>query len=106
MILKILRVENFMSEILYLIEGILIITNAILVAIIMYHFVQSYKQVKSKFTLGLLLFSSILLVQVIFSLPVTILSGIACPPEAVTFHIISNSFELMALLIFLYIVRE
>jgi hypothetical protein len=95
-----------MSEILYIIEGILIVINAILVAIIMYHFVQSYKQVKSRFTLGLLLFSSILLVQVIFSLPVTILSGIACPPEAVTFHIISNSFELVALLIFLYIIRE
>lgn len=95
-----------MSEILYIIEGILIIINAILVAIIMYHFVQSYKQVKSRFTLGLLLFSSILLVQVIFSLPVTILSGIACPPETVTFHIISNSFELVALLIFLYIIRE
>ncbi|WP_455280176.1 hypothetical protein [[Eubacterium] cellulosolvens] len=95
-----------MSEILYIIEGILIIINAILVAIIMYHFVQSYKQVKSRFTLGLLLFSSILLVQVIFSLPVTILSGIACPPEAVMFNIISNSFELVALLIFLYIIRE
>ena len=95
-----------MSEILYTIEGILIIINAILVAIIMYHFVQSYKQVKSRFTLGLLLFSSILLVQVIFSLPVTFLSGLACPPEAVMFHIISNSFELVALLIFLYIIRE
>jgi hypothetical protein len=95
-----------MSEILYIIEGILIIINAILVAIIMYHFVQSYKQVKSRFTLGLLLFSSILLVQVIFSLPVTLLSGIACPPETVMFHIISNSFELVALLIFLYIIRE
>jgi hypothetical protein len=81
-----------MSEILYIIE--------------MYHFVQSYKEVKSRFTLGLLLFSSILLVQVIFSLPVTILSGIVCPPEAVTFHIISNSIELVALLIFLYIIRE
>jgi hypothetical protein len=95
-----------MSEVLYLIEGILIIINAILVAIIMYHFVQSYKQVKSRFTLGLLLFSSILLVQVIFSLPVTLLSGIACPPEVVTFHIISNCFELVALLVFLYIIRE
>ena len=95
-----------MSDILYIIESVLIIINAILVAMIMYHFVQSYKQVKSRFTLGLLLFSSILLVQVIFSLPVTLLSGIACPPEAVTFNIISNSFELVALLIFLYIIKD
>jgi hypothetical protein len=95
-----------MSDILYMIESVLIIINAILVAMIMYHFVQSYKQVKSRFTLGLLLFSSILLVQVIFSLPVTLLSGIACPPEAVTFNIISNSFELVALLIFLYIIKD
>ena len=95
-----------MSDVLYIIESVLIIINAILVAMIMYHFVQSYKQVKSRFTLGLLLFSSILLVQVIFSLPVTLLSGIACPPEAVTFNIISNSFELVALLIFLYIIKD
>jgi hypothetical protein len=87
-------------------EGVLTIANAILVAIIMYHFIQNYKEVKSKFTLGLLLFSSILLVQVIFSLPVTLISGISYPSEAVVFRVISNSFEFVALLIFLSIIKE
>ncbi len=95
-----------MSEALLVVEGVLTLTNTILVAAVMYHFIQSYKAVKSRFTLGLLLFSSILLVQAVFSLPVTALSGIASPPEAVVFHIISNGFELVALLIFLSIIRK
>lgn len=95
-----------MSEVLLTVEGALTVANTILVALIMYHFVQSYKIVKSRFTLGLLLFSSILLVQVVFSLPVIVLSGIAYPSEAITFDIIAGSFELVALLIFLNIVRK
>ncbi len=95
-----------MSEMLLAVVGAITLVNAILVAIIMYHFVQSYKEVRSKFTLGLLLFSSILLVQVIFSLPVIALSGIAYPPEAITYNIVSSSFELIALLIFLNIVTK
>lgn len=95
-----------MVNVLLVAEGVLTIANAILVAIIMYHFIQNYKEVKSKFTLGLLLFSSILLVQVIFSLPVTFISGISYPSEAVVFHVISNSFEFVALLIFLSIIKE
>jgi len=95
-----------MSEILLAAEGVLTAANTILVAFIMYHFIQSYKAVKSTFTLGLLLFSSILLVQVIFSLPVIVLSGVPYPPEAMIFDIISSSFELVALLIFLSIIRK
>lgn len=95
-----------MSEILLTVEGALTLANAILVAIIMYFFIQSYKAVKSRFTLGLLLFSSILLVQVIFSLPATALSGIAYPAEVVVYHVISDGFELVALLVFLNIIRR
>jgi len=95
-----------MSEILLTVEGILTLTNALLVAIIMYLFIQSYKAVKSQFTLGLLLFSSILLVQVIFSLPATALSGITYPAEVVIYHLISDGFELAALLVFLNIIRK
>ncbi|MEM2941848.1 MAG: hypothetical protein QXT81_00250 [Candidatus Bathyarchaeia archaeon] len=90
-----------MSETLLNIMGALTVVNTVLVALIMYNFVQSYKAVKSRFTLGLLLFSSILLVQVVFSLPVIVLSGIAYPPEALIFDIIAGSFEFVALLIFL-----
>jgi len=95
-----------MTSSVLIFDGILTIANAILVAIIMYHFIQNYKAVKSKFTLGLLLFASILLVQVVFSLPVIFISVIAYPPEAMIFHVISNSFEFVALLIFLNIIKE
>jgi hypothetical protein len=86
--------------------GTLTVANTALVALIMYNFVQSYKTVKSRFTLGLLLFSSILLVQVVFSLPVIVLSGVAYPPEAMIFDIIAGSFELVALLIFLTMIMK
>jgi len=95
-----------MSEILLTVVGAITFANAVLVAIIMYHFVQSYKEVKSRFTLGLLLFSSILLVQVIFSMPVIALSGIAYPHEAAVFNAVSSGFELVALLIFLNIITK
>lgn len=95
-----------MIDLLLTVEGVLTFLNAILVAVVMYHFVQSYKEVKSRFTLGLLLFSSILLVQVIFSLPAAALSGITYAPEAVVFDVISSSFELVALLIFLNLVKK
>ncbi len=95
-----------MSEVLLTIMGTLTVANAALVALIMYNFVQSYKAIKSRFTLGLLLFSSILLVQVVFSLPVIVLSGVVYPPEAMFFDIIAGSFELVALLIFLSIIMK
>lgn len=81
--------------------------NIILLIALIYVFAQSYREIKSHFTLGLIFFASILLLDAIFSCPVfySLIAGYQqCPVER--FHATASVFEFVGLGILLYIVRE
>lgn len=71
------------------------ITQVIIVSIVIYRFIQNYRQIKSNFNLGLILFAVAMLFQTIFSWSLNIV-----------FHGASELFLLVALLIFLRLVEK
>lgn len=81
--------------------------NIILLIALIYIFAQSYKEIKSHFTLGLILFSALLLVDAVFSCPVfySLVAGFQqCTVEK--FHATASAFEFVGLSILLIIVKE
>lgn len=90
----------------YLHVGITI-ANIILLAVILYYFYQTYREVKSKFALGLVFFAAILLVNGFFIFPMfyeLFSPSHTCPYEP--YYTIAGGLEFVALLILLYLVRE
>jgi len=82
--------------------------NIVLVLIVLYYVVLAYREVKSNFTLGLIVFSLALLVNTLFRCPfiskfITYKGGICVYTPL---DIISASFEFVALLVLIYLVRE
>lgn len=82
------------------------IGNVVLLVILLYLFWQSYRAVRSKFALGLVIFALILLVDAILSCPLFYpILGFRgqCPVEL--FHATAAVFEFAALVVLLYLVR-
>ncbi len=66
-------------------------------------YVNDYKQIKARFTLGLIVFLSALLLQTIFSLPVLhSLFGFSAAGLG-PFSVIMNALEMFAIAVFLYL---
>ncbi len=81
--------------------------NVFLLVILLYLFWQSYRVVRSKFTLGLVIFALILLVDAILSCPLfySLLGSTGqCPVEV--FHTTAAVFEFAALGVLIYLVRK
>jgi hypothetical protein len=81
--------------------------NILLLVALMYVFIQNYRGVKSRFTLGLILFSGIMLLDAVLSCPVvySLFTGPQqCPVER--FHAAASIFEFAGLGVLLYIVSE
>jgi hypothetical protein len=81
--------------------------NIILILILIYYFYQSYIEVGSRFTLGLLIFSVVFLVNAIFRCPVFIsffTDADSCPYTL--YYTVAAGFEFVALLTLIYLVRE
>ncbi len=81
--------------------------NIILLVALLYVFAKSYREVQSHFTLGLIVFSLILLLDAVFSCPLlySLLGNVQqCPVE--TFHAIASSFEFLGLGVLLYVVSK
>ncbi len=92
---------------LYELHAATSVGNIILLIALVFIFVQSYRELRSNFTLGLILFSGILLLDAIFSCPVvySVFTGPQqCPVER--FHAAAAAFEFMGLSVLLYIVKK
>lgn len=79
--------------------------NIILLIALLYVFAQSYREVKSRFTLGLIIFVLIFLLDAVFSCPLlySVLGSIQqCPVEG--FHAAASAFEFIGLGVLLYLV--
>jgi len=92
---------------LYELHAAVSVGNIILLLALVFLFARSYRELRSHFTLGLIVFSVILLFDAIFSCPViySIFTGPqVCPVER--FHAAAAVFEFMGLGVLLYIVKE
>jgi hypothetical protein len=92
---------------MYLLYTGLTLANILLILILLYYFYQSYRKLRSKFTLGLVIFSLIFLVNALLRCPVfyTLFTiEHACPYTP--YYTISSGFEFVALLILIYLVRK
>lgn len=88
-------------------HAVITIANIILLALLVYYFYQSYKDVKSKFALGLVLFALVLLLNGFFILPMfyeLFTPSHSCPYDP--YYTAAGVFEFLALLILLYLIRE
>ncbi|GBE18529.1 hypothetical protein BMS3Abin16_01133 [archaeon BMS3Abin16] len=88
-------------------HAVVTIANIVLLALLVYYFYQSYKDVKSKFALGLVFFAVVLLMNGFFLLPMfyeIFTPSHSCPYDP--YYTLAGIFEFFALIILLYIVRE
>ncbi len=88
-------------------HAVIALGNVILLGIIIYFFYMTYREAKSKFALGLVLFGVVFLLNGFFTLPMVyelFTPSHACPYDP--FYTIAGGFEFIALLILLYLVRR
>lgn len=71
------------------------VTQVIITLLIIYRFVQNYREIKSNFNLGLIVFSIAMLMQIIISWSMNLFV-----------HMIAEIFQLIALLIFIGIIQK
>jgi len=86
---------------------LLTLANIVLILVLLYIFYQSYKEIKSRFTLGLMIFAVVLLVNAVIQCPVfytlfTIEEHCPFTP----YYTVASGFQFIALLILIYLVRE
>jgi hypothetical protein len=88
-------------------HAVIALGNVILLVIILYFFYMTYREYKSKFALGLLLFGIVFLLNGFFTLPMVYelftVSHI-CPYDP--YYTIAGGLEFIALLILIYLIRE
>ena len=87
--------------------SILTLANIVLILVLLYIFYQSYKEVKSRFTLGLMIFAVVLLVNAVVQCPIFYTLFTAekqCP--FTPYYTVASGFQFIALLILIYLVRE
>ncbi len=90
-----------------LVYAALTLGNIILILVLLYYFYQSYRDVRSKFALGLVIFSLILLVDAVLRCPVfygLFVKEHSCPYSP--YYTAAAGFEFVALLVLIYLVRE
>jgi len=63
--------------------------------VVIFVFIRTYREIKSRFNLGLVIFSLAMLIQIIASASLDIV-----------IHLVSEIFELAALIIFLSLIRK
>ncbi len=86
---------------------ILTLANIGLILVLLFLFYQSYKEIRSKFTLGLMIFAVVLLVNAVFQCPIfqTLFTAEKdCP--FTPYYTVASGFQFIALLILIYLVRE
>jgi hypothetical protein len=94
-------------DIMYSLYSVLTLINIVFVLILLYYFVQTYREVKSKFSLGLAIFALVYLVNAILRCPAfyfLFTPEHSCPYNP--YYTIAAGFEFVALVILIYLVRK
>ncbi len=92
---------------IYTLYNVISILNIILVILLLAIFTDNYRRIKAPFTLGLIIFALILLVNTLLSCPIVqSCGGGLCTCGNIYFHAGASLFEFFALLLLLYLVRK
>lgn len=100
-----------MGDIFYSIYVTATLGNIFLLLVLLYIFAQDYRKVKSQFTMGLVLFASLLLLNALLSCPITsiILVGQTCctvGAHNVSVNAYAAVLEFIGLLVFTYLITK
>lgn len=106
-----------MVDILYSIYVMATMGNIFLLLVLLYIFAQDYRKVRSQFTLGLVLFASLLMLNALLSCPITsiILVGgsccaapgfVSCAVHDVSVNTYAAVLEFIGLLVFTYFITK
>ena len=84
------------------------ILNIILVILLLALFIDNYRRVRAPFTLGLILFALVFLVNTLLSCPViqACTGGAICACPNIYYHAGASLFEFFALILLVYLVRK
>ena len=96
--------KSFMG--MYTLATVIICMNLMLLLGLLGAYIQSYRETKSSFLLGLTMFLSVLVVQSILSLPIIHVSVGIILYQSNLFTILPNLFEMIALIILFYLSME
>ncbi|HID25073.1 MAG TPA: hypothetical protein EYP23_01220 [Thermoplasmata archaeon] len=91
---------------MYTLATVIICMNLMLLLGLLGAYIQSYRETKSSFLLGLTMFLSVLVVQSILSLPIIHVSVGIILYQSNLFTILPNLFEMIALIILFYLSME
>lgn len=90
-----------------MLHTVISLSNMFLLIIILYYFYQTYRNVGSRFALGLTLFGSLLLLNALIALPMlyeALTPAHICPYEP--FYTLAGGFQLLAILVLFKLVRN
>ncbi|NOZ77371.1 MAG: hypothetical protein GXO65_06890 [Euryarchaeota archaeon] len=97
-----------MTDLLYTVYSVVTVGNIFLLLVLSYIFVQDYMKVRSKFTIGLVLFAGLLLLKALISCPIISLFffGSTCSymEAEVRLEAYAALVQFLGLLVFTYIV--
>lgn len=89
---------------IYLISPAINALNVIMLVALLYIFSKNYRHIRSKYNLGLVLFSSLFLAENLLMLHLGVFSWPFCAADEVMLHIVViNTIQLLGLLSLLYI---
>jgi len=89
------------------VKTVVTVANVVLLVLLLAIYIQSYRQVRSKFTFGLIIFAFLLLLHAITSTPCVY--AVTCEQRMCIielFDIVPDILELMALMVLLYLSSE
>lgn len=97
-----------MADLIYNLYSMASVGNIFLILVLLYIFVQDYRKVPSRFSLGLVVFAMILLLNVVFSCSpiLNFLIGQSHICIYNTYHAIAAIAEFFALLVLIYLVSR
>ncbi len=94
-----------MEDVIWLSRMILSLINLLLLIGLIYIFTKKYRELPSTFTLGFLLFALALFFRTLFAAPIikVFIFGVTTSSIVDPYRLIADVFELVSLLIFIYI---
>ncbi|GEM_PF-1372079 len=97
------RGKHAVSSPYYAINSAFSVASVFLLSALLGTYLRDYREIKARFTLGLIIFLTALLFQAIFSLPIIHAMFGFSSASLGPFSVLTNFFEVLALSVFLYL---
>jgi len=101
-----LRFQDQFLNPINIINTIIVVANIVLLVVLLCIYLKNYRKIKSKFTIGLVLFASLLLLQNVLSVSFALFFEAFGGPEVGSSNFFLNITEFMALSVLLFITWE